>query len=312
MNRDLSEIQQRLLQVFKHFAAFCLENEIQYYAAYGTLIGAVRHNGFIPWDDDIDVFMKRKDYDRFVSLRNKVKKPYKIATYLDGESPYPFAKFYTTEGTILEYAHFPFIIGPWIDVFPLTECDGYENNRLILEAFHYAMWKYRKAVAYASWKEISTDVFHGNVMSATIKTVKKVRYAPFKQKYIQQIIEAEEAIGNIKGNLLGDFNTGLTNNVFPKAWFQETLDVPFEDTTVSVPCGYHQLLSYLYGDYMQLPPEEKRKSHQPLYMDLKRSLKREEILKEIRLLSTGKLSLPFHVMIDEIRHRSKGWDNSLG
>ena len=236
----LDEIQKMLLQVFKHFTTFCKENKIQYYAAYGTIIGAVRHNGFIPWDDDIDVFMKRKDYDYFVSLRNQVKKPYKIATYLDGESPYPFAKFYTTEGTIWEYAHFPFITGPWIDVFPLDECGDTKDNAT-LEAFHYATWKYRKAVAYASWKEIGSDLFRGNIMGASIKMIKKVRYAPFRKRYINQIKRAENSLRAVRGNGLGDYSTAVTNEVYPKSWFEKTLQIPFEDTSRWLP-----LISFIF------------------------------------------------------------------
>lgn len=306
MNQNLSEIQQILLQVFKHFVTFCAENKIQYFAAYGTIIGAVRHNGFIPWDDDIDVFMKRKDYDRFVSLRNNVKKPYKIATYLDGKSPYPFTKFYTTEGTIWEYAHFPFITGPWIDVFPLDECEGTKDNAT-LEAFHYATWKYRKAVAYASWKEIGSDLFRGNIMGASVKIIKKVRYAPFRKMYINQIREAEDSLRAVHGNGLGDYSTAVTNEVFPKSWFEKALQIPFEDTAISVPVGYHLFLSFLYGDYMQLPSEEKRKNHCPYFIDLGRSLTKEEILKEYKSQLVDKQSLPLRTIIDEIRHCTKGW-----
>ncbi|MDO4186084.1 MAG: LicD family protein [Bacteroidales bacterium] len=102
---ELSEHQQLLLKVYKRFAEFCKNNNLTFFAAYGTMIGAIRHHGFIPWDDDIDVFMLRKDYDRFVELRNTLprEEEYKISVYTDGKSPYPFAKFYTTEGTIWEY-----------------------------------------------------------------------------------------------------------------------------------------------------------------------------------------------------------------
>ena len=128
MNNTLSEHQLFLLRVFKAFDAFCSKNSIQYFACYGTLIGAIRHGGFIPWDDDFDVVMKREDYDRFINLRNQVGEGYRIASYQDGESPYPFAKFFSTEGTVWEYPQFPFIIGPWVDVFPLDKCQN--GNRL--------------------------------------------------------------------------------------------------------------------------------------------------------------------------------------
>ena len=90
----ISQFQKALLEVYKAFASFCERNDISFFAAYGTMIGAIRHHGFIPWDDDIDVFMKRDEYDKFVALRNTLEgTSYKISVYLDGQSPYPFAKF---------------------------------------------------------------------------------------------------------------------------------------------------------------------------------------------------------------------------
>ena len=182
MKRDISRFQDALLEVYKEFASFCELNNITFYAAYGTMIGAIRHHGFIPWDDDIDVFMKRDEYDKFVALRNTLEgTSYKISIYIDGESPYPFAKFHTTKGTIWEYPQFPYIIGPWIDVFPIDEGDESDPTaNQVLEDFHYVMWKYRKSIAYSPWNNILYDFTQLNIINACVKIFKKIRYAPFK------------------------------------------------------------------------------------------------------------------------------------
>lgn len=307
MNNNLSEHQLILLRVFKAFDAFCTENGISYFAWCGTLIGAIRHGGFIPWDDDIDVAMKREDYDRFIHLRSKVKKGYRIASYQDGESPYPFAKFFTTEGTIWEYPQFSFIIGPWIDVFPMDKCLNGNKDKMALERFHSAMWKYRKAVAYSPWSEIGHDLFHGKLRAFAIKMVKKIRYSPFKQRYINQAKMAENNLRSLSGNEYGDYSVPLVNEVFPSEWFKKTIRVPFEDVTILIPEDYAAVLSYMYGDYMKLPPEEKRKGHNFYFMDLDHRFNREEILLQYknRLVEEPPLSIP--TIFDEFRHRSKVW-----
>ena len=306
---NLSEHQRLLLMVYKEFFSFCTKNDIQFFAAYGTMIGAIRHHGFIPWDDDIDVFMFRKDYDRFVELRNSIQNDsYKIAVYLDGKSPYPFAKFYTTKGTIWEYRQFPFVIGPWVDVFPIDEGDIDDvNANTALERLHYTMWKYRKAISYASWKEILTDFLHLELLNGTMKLVKKVRYAPLKHYYTKQIEERLNVIRKIKGKTLRCYSTALTNEVFEKRWFVQHINVPFENTSIPVPNGYHEFLTALYGDYMKLPPSWQRVNHPVYFIDLKHTLTIEDILRDHRKELKEKPSLSFKVIMKELSHRSKGW-----
>ena len=307
MNENLSEHQSMLLQVFKEFDSFCSEHGIRYYAWCGTLIGAIRHGGFIPWDDDIDVAMRREDYDRFISLRDQVCEGYKIASYHDGESPYPFAKFYTLQGTIWEYPQFPFIIGPWIDIFPLDKCCDGIKDKEVLESFHSAMWKYRKSIADSSWKEIGYELLHGQIVPLLFKIVKKIRYAPFKSRYIRQAEAAEERIRSLTGDGLGDYSVPLENEIFPESWFEKSLRVPFEDCFISVPGEFGKILSYMYGDYMKLPPEQKRKGHGFYFMDLKHRLGREEILSKYRSCLARGSRLSLHTIIDELKHRTKVW-----
>jgi lipopolysaccharide cholinephosphotransferase len=307
MNNVLSEHQVALLRVLREFDSFCIDNQIHYYAWCGTLIGAIRHRGFIPWDDDIDVAMKREDYDRFISLRNHVSEGFKIACYHDGDSPYPFAKFYSTSGTIWEYPQFPFIIGPWIDIFPLDKCRDGMKNKECLESFHYAMWKYRKAVANSTWREIGFDLRHGDVLSLLFKAVKKLRYAPFKKGYIKRAEAAEESLRSLKGDGLGDYSVPLENEVFPECWFEKSIRLPFEDYSIMAPGEFDKILSYMYGDYMTPPPENKRKGHGFYFLDLKQHLGREEILSLYGSSLINPSSPSLRTIIDELRHRRKVW-----
>ncbi len=310
MKRDISRFQDALLEVYKEFASFCELNNITFYAAYGTMIGAIRHHGFIPWDDDIDVFMKRDEYDKFVALRNTLEgTSYKISIYIDGESPYPFAKFHTTKGTVWEYPQFPYIIGPWIDIFPLDEGDDTDpDSNQIFEELHYAMWKYRKSIAYSPWNNILYDFTQLNIINACVKIFKKIRYAPFKQKYIKEISLCINRIRKIKGKTLRGYSIPLTNEIFEKQWFERAISVPFEDTTIFVPNGYHECLTKLFGNYMQLPPEEKRTSHHKMfYVDLEHTKTIDEILKEDKAIYKQEQPLSLKTILHEIKHRKKGY-----
>ena len=306
--KDVSRFQVVLLEVYKEFVSFCKKHDITFYAAYGTMLGAIRHHGFIPWDDDIDVFMKRVEYDKFVALRNSLDgSSYKISVYLDGDSPYPFAKFHTTKGTIWEYPQFPYIIGPWIDVFPIDEGEDSDSSNQLLENLRYAMWKYRKSIAHSSFTSIIFDLTHFNILNAFVKLFKKARYTPFKQKYIKEIGQCVDRIRNYKGKTLRCYSIGFTNEIFEKQWFEEAICVPFEDTTIFVPIGYHEILSKLFGNYMQLPPEAKRKCHQEFYFDLDHTKNIEEILKENKDLLKQEKALSLKIILYELSHRKKGY-----
>ena len=107
--------------------------------------------------------------------------------------------------------------------------------------------------------------------------------------------------------MYGDYSLPLVNEVFPSDWFRQAVRRPFEDTTILVPEDYDKVLSYMYGDYMKLPPEEKRKGHGFYYINLKQRLSKEEILSQYRNTLAEETSLSIHTIIDELKHRSKGW-----
>lgn len=291
-------MQKALLKTFKAFSEYCKENGLTYYAAYGTLIGAVRHHGFIPWDDDVDVFMKREDYDRFVALRGSLDgTEFGICDVLDGESPYPFAKFYSKQGSIMEYKHFPFVIGPWVDVFPLDE--GTIGDRESEEAFkklHYTMWKYRKSLSYMPVGEM----LHIDVVNLMIEFVKRICYTPFKKRYQREMEICIERVRRVKGEMYRSYYEGCSNLYIEKSWIHEVEKFPFEDMEIIVPKGWHQILSSYYGNYMKLPPLESRKpGHVGFYTNLIEKKNAREILKENR--EGGRMS--FKVIWDEFKHR---------
>lgn len=309
MNENLSPIQKVLLETFKAFADICKENDIQYYAAYGTLLGAIRHKGFIPWDDDIDVFLLRKDYEKLLSLKESLKESaYRVADFHDDGYPYPFAKFYDSTKTFWEYKQFPLIMGPFIDLFPLDESDNHkEEHEKFCDDIRAAFWLYRKSISYYTWKEIFSDIVSLNGYEGIIKLVIKLFYVPQRKRFRQRVEKIFEQIYSVKGHYYKPY-WHLRHFQYPKEWFANTIVFPFEDTEIVVPSGYHEILAYSYKDYMTPPPMHSRTGHHFFYyLNLERRVDREEILKEKKNELPEKKPMSLSVIWNEIKHW-KGYD----
>ena len=309
MNEDLSPIQRVLLETFKAFAKICKENDIKYYAASGTMLGAIRHKGFIPWDDDVDVFMLPEDYAKLLSLKDSLKETnYRVADFHDEGYPYPFAKFYDNTKTFWEYKQFPFIMGPFIDLFPLHEYDDHnEEYKKLDDDIHAAFWSYRKAISSQTWNEIFMDLVTLNGFEGPIKLVKKLFYVPQKKRFYQRIEKLYQQICSAKGSLYRPY-WDIKHLNYRKEWFANSIAVPFEDMEILVPNGYHEILTALYKDYMTPPPTPSRTGHHTAYyMNLERRVNIEEIMKEKKNEVSEKKPMPLSVIWDEIKHR-KGFN----
>ena len=124
MPNELSELQRAMLEMMKWFHNYCVQNNITYYTICGSMIGAARHKGFIPWDDDIDVGIPRKDYDRLIRISKKLniqKDRYIIESYRDNNSDFQYAcgKVYDTHTTLIENKRIKTKRGIFIDIFPI-------------------------------------------------------------------------------------------------------------------------------------------------------------------------------------------------
>ena len=305
MNENLSPIQKVLLETFKAFVQFCKENDITYFAASGTMLGAIRHKGFIPWDDDIDVYMLSKDFERLLSLKETLKNSnFRVADFHDDGYPYPFAKFYDSTKTFWEYKQFPFIMGPFIDVFPLHEYDDHnDEHRQLDDDIHAAFWSYRKSISHQTWSEICKDIVSLNGFEGYIKLVKKIFYAPQQKIFYHRIEKLYQKICTAKGPLYRPY-WDLKRLQYRKEWFAKSIAVPFEDTEIMVPNGYHEILTVLYKDYMTPPPAPSRSGHHTAYyMNLERRVEIEEILNEKKNDVLEKKPMPLSVIWDELWHR---------
>ena len=266
-----NQLHNKLIPMIQWFHDFCTANNIRYYAVGGTALGAVRHQGFIPWDDDIDVGVPRKDYNRLIALAKTIPDdcPFRIEAPLEKDDfIYPYAKIFDTGTTLIENVKKPFKRGVFIDVFPL---DGIGNNEAECKKTYN---KNRKHMALLHAKVFLLHKDDGFVKRVFYFAVSTFRFLLGGHKHsLKKIINICERKPfddyAFAGNLVGAWKK---KEIMKKEWFGEPTLAKFETTQIFIPQDYDSYLSHLYGNYMQLPPVEKRKSHHDyLLLDLNKS-----------------------------------------
>ena len=267
---ELTPLQKKLLEMLKWCDQFCRENELKYYLLGGTMLGAARHKGFIPWDDDIDVGLFRRDYKRLIELmRNMNNKESKYIL----ESPdtecedysYPYAKIYDTSTTLIEHYAIPLKRGIFIDVFPLDYLgNSYEeckkNYRPIKRLYNFYLTRVAAIDRHRSWYKNMAIRISGCIplidnRKLRIKLDKKCNN--FEEKHLWG------------GNLLG--NWGI-KEIMPISIMGQPKEYNFEGLKVLGVSNYDAYLTNIYGDWRKLPPKEKQVTHHDyLLLDLEKS-----------------------------------------
>lgn len=251
-----TEHQELLYEIVYTLDDYCKQHNIRYFLAYGSLIGAVRHGGIIPWDDDVDVWMEREEYNRFQKLVYDHPIPGYTANsmlYTKGYF-YPFIKFSKDGTRITEpFAYVP-PIGINIDVFPIDGCPSADFTI----AREYAINK-RNEIWWQlhHWTGMKLNQSKGIVGKMVCL---KYSFPRFKKQKLQEHYESCGLYG-IKGcryfaNLTWTFYEGL--DVHLKETISSVVYLPFGTCLLPCPVGYHEILSAIYGDYMTPPAEDKR------------------------------------------------------
>lgn len=255
---DLKEHQQILYEILYIVDDFCKEHKIRYYLAYGSLIGAVRHHGIIPWDDDVDIFMEREEYNRFEELVKK--HPIKGYTLNSIHATkgyyYPFIKFAKNGTYVKEPFKYVPAIGINIDVFPLDGIPSQEIN----DAREYS-WSLRNEVwdNLHHWTNMKWKDFHG-IKGKAVFLIYSIPY--FKKKKLLQhynkCTKCPVSQSRFVSNIVWSFCKG--KNVYEKEQIAEAINCQFGTQEMPIPVGYDALLSSIYGDYMTPPHENERVS----------------------------------------------------
>lgn len=263
----MTPVQEKLLSMLSWFHNFCVENNITYFAAGGTVIGAVRHNGFIPWDDDIDVVVPREDYNRLISLlKNQKVNHYYLESPYDGNKDFLFsyAKLYDTDTTLIENTKYPCRRGVFIDVFPLDNLDdsfdksiaefqAVDRKNMFLMMRTCAIRKERK------WYKNISIVLAG-LIPEWILNNKKLSIELDK---IAQDIGMKDS--KYVANLMGTYRE---KEIVKREWFGTPTLHTFESIEIYIPENYGEYLKSIYGNWSLLPPIDKRKTNHD-FLELK-------------------------------------------
>lgn len=252
-NLSIDEIHHTLLYIAKAFREICDRHHIPYYMVGGTLLGAVRHKGFIPWDDDMDFGVPIDRYEELLGyLRKELPSPYRVCTYKSeiGCSTV-FAKiddFSTVIEDKCQAIPLANQLGLNIDLFPLCYCrrNDPKNKRL----------QFLRAIN----RVIFTESTEGQNYKHLIKKVIRKLFPISREKLLDKIWDTTLGIqsGECLANLFGVFGD---REFIPKDWFGAGTIYNFESITLKGPQKFDEYLTQIYGDYMTLPPVEKRKTH---------------------------------------------------
>lgn len=267
----MTELQERLVDMLEWFHRLCEKNHLRYYIIAGTMLGAVRHGGFIPWDDDIDVGMPRSDYEKLKKLARGVDAgKYKIEFPFDEnkEYPYLYAKIYDTETTFIEKLRHSIKRGIYVDIFPI---DGVGNSLEKAKENYKTFYRHFVLNLMIS----STFLRRRNLKKNIAVLLGRIISPLFVNKYnlmkkIDCICKEKDFDNsNFVCNLLGGAGT---KGIVPKEYFGTPTEIDFENIKVFGLENPHMYLKSMYGDYMKLPPIEKRVSlHDTVYCNLNKS-----------------------------------------
>lgn len=269
-SQDLRKLQLKSLEILLYFKDFCEKHGLLFYFCGGCCIGAIRHKGFIPWDDDIDVFMPREDYEKLFELWDKFADTQRYACQRTTKDKF-MGNIMTT---IVDKK--TTVVRPWqkgkdghkgvmIDVLPLDGCapKGIKRKMQMFWSMIFSLYCSRmvpvnhgKAIAFVSTILLSLAV--GDNLKYRIWKFAEKQMSKYKISDCEYITELCAGPHYMK-------------NEYPKEIFREAVYKEFEGYQMPLPVGYDRYLKIAFGDYMQLPPEEKRKAHHDVvYFDLEK------------------------------------------
>ncbi len=260
----MKEVQQVSLEILHQVAEVCEAHNWRYSLVYGTLIGAIRHQGYIPWDDDVDIMMPRKDYDVFLNYMHEHRAEYPNLKVFDPKSckdyPYMIARVSDERYGIKMENEKPYGMGVFIDIYPY---DGLGNTKQEAVSFG-RKGDLLSSLCYQATRE------HFAMETTTTALKKALKFPTYlvskcigKGYFQKQLAKLEGVKSYDEAQYVGCavWLSGGEKDIFKREWFDDLVLVPFEQYQFRVPKAYDAVLRHIYGDYMQLPPEKDRIGH---------------------------------------------------
>ena len=264
---ELRQLQAVEIQILEEIIRICNKHNLRWFVVYGTALGTVRHQGFIPWDDDIDIGMLREDYDKFVKVAsNELSKGFSMCHYsVDEKVAHYFVKIRKDDTLFVEESsrRIRSHQGIFVDVFSF---DNVPDDKDEKRKHIHKMWKYNKLFVN---KSIAKPCDNGTgvlkyFFKNCIKKITKLATLAFSKKYFYKKLDnvvQKYKFADCK-SVIQSVTSDLTeldkDDIFP------TVKMKFENIYVEVPRNYDKILKGNYGNYMELPPENKRINHAPI------------------------------------------------
>jgi lipopolysaccharide cholinephosphotransferase len=247
---EINELQKIQLSMLKDFDAVCQKHRISYQLFSGTALGAVRHKGFIPWDDDIDVVMLREDYERFFDSASKEldSNKYYVQREFSEHWPMFFSKLRLNGTTYIEkyHSHDARIHqGIYIDIFP---CDNLSDSRLMQKLQYIASKIVIAKSLYARGYETNSTV-----KKCFMQFCRILPTEPFKRLCIRRNDSSSLKVHTFFGG-----GKKFERSIYLREWFEQSVKMRFEDSEFPVSAHYDEMLRVMYGDYMIMPTLEQR------------------------------------------------------
>ena len=261
---ELAQLQASQVYILKAFDELCVKHDISYHVDFGSLIGAIRHQGFIPWDDDIDVSMDRYSYNKFLKVSSDLSSDFFIQNHeTDPEYIHPFTRI-RLNGTLSVQKYWADVNmhqGIFIDIFPFDAID----TGIVGSLRHYAFKKIEyvkfsrtqnKLRPLNRWENLSNKIFkHWSTQSMNSLQTKLMSAA--NKEFTNDTMLNNLSILKKRQEIL--------DTLRPFSYFQEIDRVRFESLEVNIPSNYDKILTRVYGDYMTLPPVELQQPHHLLF-----------------------------------------------